>query len=104
MGNKLVNGARSRIKSAFNSPAGKILGEVVGKGNMRRAREFLNQNVSKEKFYELAERAYKRASDAIVGEFKKPRAEGANFCEGARAQGEGIGACARNPVQAWARG
>ena len=104
VGNKLVNGARSRIKSAFNSPAGKILGEVVGKGNMRRAREFLNQNVSKEKFYELAERAYKRASDAIVGEFKKPRAEGANFCEGARAQGEGIGACARNPVQAWARG
>ena len=104
VGNKLVNGARSSIKSAFNSPVGKILGEVVGKGNMRRAREFLNQNVSKEKFYELAERAYKRASDAIVGEFKKPRAEGANFCEGARAQGEGIGACARNPVQAWARG
>ena len=78
--------------------------EVVGKGNMRRAKEFLYENVSKEKFYELASKGYKKATDIIVGEFKRPSAGGANFCAGAKAQGEGIGACARNPVQVWARG
>lgn len=104
VGNKLVNGARTGIKNAFNSPVGKVLREVVGKGNMRRAKEFLYENVSKEKFYELASKGYKKATDIIVGEFKRPSAGGDNFCEGAKAQGEGIGACARNPVQVWARG
>ena len=103
VGNKLVNSARLGIKNAFNSPVGKLLGEVVGKGNVRRAKEFLNKNVSKEKFYELAGNAYKRAVDTIIGEFKRPSIGGSNFCEGARVRGEGIGACARNPIQVWAR-
>jgi len=103
VGNKLVNSARLGIKNAFNSPVGKLLGEVVGKGNVRRAKEFLNKNVSKEKFYELAGNAYKRAVDTIIGEFKRPSIGGSNFCEDARVRGEGIGACARNPIQVWAR-
>ena len=106
VGGRVVHGIRKTVKRALRSPTGKVLRAAIGKVNMRNINRFVNKNVSKEKFCEIVNNAYNKGVDALAAGLKNPAGRGnsAGFADGAKRQGAGVVACARNPIQALAGG
>ena len=89
---------QKKIKKSFCSPAGKLLPALIAMSNKQMLLRTLNQNVSKEMFFGLANKNNNNGIQTIIKGFKKPAVPTNNFTIGAVRLRAGIGACTNNPV------
>ena len=89
---------QKKIKKSFFSPAGKLLPALIAMSNKQMLLRTLNQNVSKEMFFGLANKNNNNGIQTIIKGFKKPAVPTNSFTIGAVRLRAGIGACTNNPV------
>ena len=89
---------QKKIKKSFCSPVCKLLPALITMSNKQMLLRTLNQNVSKEMFFGLANKNNNNGIQTIIKGFKKPAVPTNSFTIGAVRLSTGIGACTNNPV------